>query len=390
MKKILSAALAIFLLAALSGCGKSSEKTSGTGFSDTGYTIKNLDFENAEIIENTPDSGKWYTIRFEHKRITKDSYDNLRDAAGYFGVSVLEKERILCSVNYSQDVPNEDIVYSEMKDEDFALTTYIRYISDDIYIDYNIANKFEMYNRKALREIRNEDYEKLWSWKPGFTGESTVKRFDLSKSADISDTYVLNGKQTAIADALKYAEGELNGGKMARMTSKLFTYMPVSAEVLRLSNDENAYMFDFQLNYDNVPFDASDAVGDPELDDNDIFSNVFSLCMFTPETIDWLWGCPLCFEAPTVQEECTIAVDFDKACKIVSEKLSQETVFKIEKAELIYYSRAVYNDSEVAPSTEYIVEPTWQFSFSSGVQEYGKLCVNVNAVTGEMNMRVFV
>lgn len=393
MKKILSTALAFFMLAALSGCSgsdNSSEETSDNSFTNTGYTIKNLDFENAEIVENAPESGKWYTLRFDYKQITKDSYNVLQEAAGYFGVSNPEKEKILCSVNYSQDEPNEDIVYSEMKDEDFALTTYIRYISDDIYIDYNIANRFEYYNRKALREIRNEDYEKLWGWKPGFTGESTVKSYDLSKGADISDTYILNGKQTSIADALKYAEGELNSGKMSRMTSKLFTYTPVYASVYRLSNDENAYNFDFQLNYDNVPLDASKTADALELDTNDIFSNTFHLCMFTPESIDWLWSCPLCFDAPSSQEECTIAVDFDKACKIVSEKLSQEKVFEIERAELIYCSRAVYNDSETAPSTEYIVEPSWQFSFSSGVQEYGKLCVNVNAVTGEMNMRVFV
>lgn len=390
MKKILSTALALFLIAALSGCSKSSEKTSGTDFTDTGYTITNLDFENAEIIENMPESGKWYTLRFDYKQITKDSYNVLQEAAGYFGVSDLEKEKILCSVNYSQNEPNADIVYSEMNDEDFAITTYIRYISDDFYIDYNLSNRFEYYNRKALREILQKDYERLWSWKPGITGESTVKSYDLSKGADISDTYILNGKQTSIADALKYAEEVLNSGKMAPMTSKLLTYTPLSASVYRLSNDENAYNFDFQLNYDNVPLDASKTADAPDLDANDIFSNTFHLCMFTPESIDWIWSSPICFEAPTAQEECTIAVDFDKACKIVSEKLSQETVFKIEKAELIYYSRAVYNDSQVAPSTEFIVEPTWQFSFSSEVQEYGKLCVNVNAVTGEINLRQFV
>lgn len=379
-------------LLALSGCSGDKTQSSGDNTQSLGITTqcKNLELEKTNVIENTPESGKWYTLRFDYKQITKDSYNVLQAAVGYFGVSEPEKEKILCSVNYSQDEPNEDIVYSEMKDEDFALTTYIRYITDDFYMAYNLSNRFEYYNRKALREIRNEQYDKLWEWKPGFTGETTVKRYDLSNSADISDAYVLNGKQTTIADALKYAEGELNGGKMARMTSKLFTYTPVSAEVLRLSNGENAYNFDFQLNYDNVPLDASKTADAPELDTNDIFSNRLHICMFTPESIDWLWSCPISLEAPTSQEECTIAVDFDKACKIVSEKLSQEKVFEIERAELIYCSRAVYNDSETAPSTEYIVEPSWQFSFASGVQEYGKLCVNVNAVTGEINMREFV
>lgn len=377
---------------ALSGCSGDKTQSSGDNTQSVGITTqyKNLDLENTNVIENIPESGKWYVLRFDNKRITKDSYNVLREAAGYFGVSEPEKEKVLCSVNYSQDEPNEDIVYSKMQDKDFAITTYMRYISDDIYIDYNIANKFEMFNRKALREILHEEYDRLWSWKPGFTGESTVKSYDLSEGVDTSDSYVLNGKQTSIADALKYAEDALNSGNMAHMTSKLFTYSPVSVDVLRLSNGENAYNFGFQLNYDGVPLDASKTAVAPELDSNDIFSNSFHLCMFTPSSIDWIWSCPVSFDNPTVQEECEIAVDFDNACKIVSEKLSQENVFGIEKAELIYCSRAVYNDSEVAPSTEYIVEPTWQFSFASGVQEYGKLCVNVNAVTGEINMRQFV
>lgn len=187
----------------------------------------------------------------------------------------------------------------------------------------------EQYNRKALKEIRQEEYEKLWCWKPGFTGESTVKSYDLSKGADISDSYILNGKQTMIADALKYAEDALNGGNMVHITSKLFTYTPLSVDVYRLSNGENAYIFDFRLNYDNVSLDASKTADAPELDTNYIFSNRLHICVFTPESIDWLWSCPISFEAPTAQEECEIDVDFDKACKLVFEKFSQETVFKI-------------------------------------------------------------
>lgn len=331
-------------------------------------------------------------MRFDYKRLTKDSYNVLREAAGFFGVTEPEKEKVLCSVNYSSDVPNVDVVYPEMKDEDYAKTTYMRYITDDLFLAYNLSNRFEFYNRKALREIRHEDYDSLWEWKPGFTGESTVKSYDLSDGTDISDSYTLNGKQVSISDALKYVEDALNSGKMAPMTSKLYTYTPVYVSVCQFSNNKNAYAYDIrsQLNYDNVPIDASESAAAPSLDSNNLFSNQINLCMFAPSSIDWLWTCPINFEAPTTQEECEITIDFDNACRIVSEKLSQEKVFEIAKVELIYSVRAVYNDSEESPSTEYIIEPSWQFYFGSGTQEYGGLCANVNAVNGTINLRQLV
>lgn len=176
------------------------------------------------------------------------------------------------------------------------------------------------------------------------------------------------------------------------MASKLYTYTPLSVGVYQFSNNKNAYAYDldFQLNYDNVPIDASNSADAPTLDSNDMFSNKIHLSMFTPSSIDWIWSSPIGFEAPTIQEECELTIDFDDACRIISERLSQDHVFKIKKAELIYSVRAVYNDSEQSPSTEYIIEPSWQFSFATGTQEYGRLCANVNAVNGNLNLRQLV
>lgn len=194
----------------LSGCSGDSTQSSGDSTQSIGDNTQsigdntkyvNLDMENADVIENVPKSGKWYTLKFDYKKLTKDSYNVLLDGAKAIGIAEPEKEKVLCSVNYSDDEPNADVVYPEMKDEDYARTYYMRYITDDIYIDYNLSNRFEFYNRKALREIRNEEYDRLWEWKPGFTGEAKVKSYDLSENADISDSYTLNGKQTSISAA---------------------------------------------------------------------------------------------------------------------------------------------------------------------------------------------
>lgn len=194
----------------LSGCSGDSTQSSGDSTQSIGDNTQsigdntkyvNLDMENADVIENVPKSGKWYTLKFDYKKLTKDSYNVLRDGAKAIGISDLEKEKVLCSINISSDDPYKEVVYPEMDEKDFARTYYMRHVTDDIFIAYNLSNRFEFYNRKALREIRNEEYDRLWEWKPGFTGEAKVKSYDLSENADISDSYTLNGKQTSISDA---------------------------------------------------------------------------------------------------------------------------------------------------------------------------------------------
>lgn len=358
---------------ALSGC--SGKETQDLG-NKTQYI--NLNLENAEIIENIPASGEWHSLKYAFDNITESSLDLLQKAAGNFGCSPSESE-VLCNVRYSIDGKEKfvDYTFDELAATDLPKTEYLRYVGEDFYIAYNLSNRFELYNRKALREINGEQYESQWEWKPGHTGEKFGETYDLSQNRN---------PPAVLTSAIAFAESELNSGKLSPITSELFAYTPMSAEILTLSNGANAYEIYFVLNYDGVPMDSSRTAANSNLERNDIFANKLSLCMFSDKSIDWLWSPAITFDKSTSQEECTISIDFGKACEIVSEALSKEAMFEIDKVELLYYTRAIYSSG----STEYIVEPSWQFSFASGVQEYGKLCVNVNAVTGEMNMRQFV
>lgn len=161
----------VSLVLALSGC--SSDKLAVSDESYENYV--NLDITGIVVEENTPESGEWYSLQFNYDRITKDSFSILSEAAKYFGVSDMEKGKVLCSVDYDSNDPTLDIAYPEMDDDDSTKTLYMRYIDDDLFISYNCSNRIELYNRKLLREINGEDYDSTWEWKPGRTGENNYQ-----------------------------------------------------------------------------------------------------------------------------------------------------------------------------------------------------------------------
>lgn len=378
-----------FVSLALSGCSKdetsdSSDGQSSSTIADTGIPEKpqyvNLNFDNAVVNEYAPKSGDWTVMRFDRISISADTFTVLREAADALGKKELNAENVLCDVCFNNNDWG-DVGYSEMTDSYYGNTDYMRYIDDDFYIDISVANRIEAYNRKALREIAGKAYDTTWGWKPGFTGEKGIKSYDLSTGIDIADTYTLNGEEVSVSAAAKYAGDMLNGGGLAHMASPFYTYTPLSADVYQFSDDVYGYHFKFQLNYDGVAFDGTDSAN---TDGKGIYANSIRLLMLTGSSIDWLWSNPISSGEPVSAEKCEIAIDFDEACRILSETFSRESVFNIRTAELLYCVCTVNENGSLA-------EPMWQFTFGSGVQEYrGGLCVNVSALSGEVYMRQLI
>lgn len=359
------------------------------GCSNPKNKYKNLDLGETVVIENVPESGVWKSVRFKNTPyLTPETADSLKKAAGGFGIFNLDTKNILYDVRVESHAPYDEIPYSEMSEEQYQKAEYMRYIADDLYIDYCIVNRILFFNKKTFREIKGADYDSTWGWMPGFGKEPLEKSYTISAGDEILDSYNLNNSSVSINDAMKFAAERMNSGELPYITSKLFTYTPIRAEVYKMNENSYAYSFDFSLNFDGVPLDSSNSSDLSVEDTAPIFSTTVHTCMFTPNSIDWVWSSVLNFEEAALCEDVEIAVDYDEACRILSEKLSQESVFKIYSAELLYGLCGFKTDDlDHTWTNENVVEPFWQFKCSSGTQEYGIVYADVNAVTGEIYLR---
>lgn len=365
------------------GCSKQMPNKLNSTNLEQSQSYGNLDLENVKITENTPESGKWQILEFDYKFISADTLTTMQETADAYGSFPLDSNHILCDV-WLNDNESTDIPYAEMTADKYDSTLYMRYIDNDLYMDINLAGKLEIYNRKSLKDILDISFNGTWSWRPSFNG-SVIKKYDFLTELVSTDSYQLNGTDVSVNDALAYASDYLNSKELPYITSKLCTYTPLNAEVYKFSEESYGYYFTFQLNYDGVPIDVTQGAN---FENNYMFSNTIKLLMLTKSSVDWIWTCAWNADTPTLQEPCEVTIDYEEACQILSDCLSQEHTFTVKEAELLYCTREIPDEISEWGLSGIIAEPMWQFTITNvGVQEYSVLYVNVNAHNGEVYMR---
>ena len=378
-KHCLCPVITIAAMMLLSGC------TGDTDTVENRQKYENLDLSNTSVIMHIPESGEWRTLSFDYPSLSDDTITVMRKIADEYGGFTLDSGNILCNIYVSDDngfvKESYDADYADMTPQQYDMTAYIRHIDDVFYMDFNAAGRIELYDRSAVKNILDITYDLTWSWRPYFGGGKEISSYDLLADENVADTYRLNGKDISVNDALIYATDYLNNGKLAHTFPKLYTYTPLTAVVYQFSDDAYGYFFEFQVNYDGVPFDAANATGD-------VFSNKMHICMLTEASVEWIWACVLTDDTPDLSAPCEITVDYDEACQIVSEKLSQEHVFNVKEAELLYCTYELDNEAVAWVGSGFVVEPMWQFTITDvGVQEYSIIYINVSATNGEVYLR---
>lgn len=400
MKKILlpkpfPVLMAILLLCGSSGCSIFERNSSELNNSEQGTldndksesnnsTNSNLDLSNTKITENIPRSGEWKTMTFDYlPNVNANTLNTLQDAATAYNGETIDENKVFCNVFKDENEP-VDYAFPDMTDELYKDAAYMRYVGDDLYIDTTIHGKIELYNRKNVKEILGIDYDKGWSWRP-FLDKSAIKNFDLQTASAVTDSYALNGKQVSIDDALQYALSYVNSGKLSPICSAVYEYAPLFVDVYKYDEEKYGYYFAFSLSYDGVPFDSSFA-GDS--DDIDFVTNTINLLMLSENSVDWIWTCVINQDTPVSQEKAEINIDYEKACEIVSDALSQEHVFTVSEAELIYCVTSLTDENATWLYIGNKVEPMWQFHIPNvGVQEYKSIYIDVSAADGKVYTR---
>lgn len=405
MKKIISAILSLVLAAALSGCEASKKNDSSSGSEststdnsgstgesvssvtiDSDYVIKNLNLENAKIIENKPESGKWERITYNYPRITKQSADRLIKLAGAYGVNNISKDDLKMRIYDEQKWGREFAPYSDydkyptdVNIEDYPFVTMM-FRNDDFYIEiqYITGGMVELDYRKNVNSIANGNADYSAPWRPIFRSIN----YEELKEYDENRTCVLNGKTVKIADALKNAEKYASENDV--LFPKLFSATSRILGIFTYENDNQSIMLNLGFIYDGVPIESLKM--DAAKDENGKYYRVRSIytecAMLTENTLDWIWLSAIDGSTEFTHEDCEIAISREDACQIVSKKLSQEYMFDVNEIQLMYVPKNIGSGESAR------FEPTWRFSFNKiDAADYGSnTLVYVSAVDGDFQM----
>lgn len=352
--------------------------------------LDNLDYENAVIIENTPNTGKWQTMSFDFPVLSKESADRMTALAANYG-NAIEKKDILLMLN---EYAREEDMYVPLSDYDRYLTdaneTYpysvMSYCTDDIYIEVQgpTGGCIELDNRKNVNSILGLDCHFTAPWRPYFFRRSSVS-VDLS---DESATCVLDGKTVKISDTIKNAEKYVLENDL--LFPKAFGARVQSADLIGYEETENQSLYLlFEFTIDGVVLDGSPslAIYDEDGKKYKAYTPNVECGMLTENTIDWIWF-PVIDGATTfTSEDCEIAISREKACEIVSRKLSQEHSLNVKEIQLMYVAERAESGKYYWERGKSIIEPMWRFHIKGiKAQEYSELYVYVSAINGEVQI----
>lgn len=383
MKKTISTFLALIIITTLSGCNSSNDK---------GGKLDNLDYENAEIIENTPESGKWQKLSFEFQHLNKNSPDKMVKFAASYGEN-LKTDDIKFVVFNEENGENQFIPQSEYDDYVKDMTKYADYPfssaiynSGDFYMEVQAytGGMVELDNRKNVNAILEPGFNsEVGTWRPSFFSKKTT-------SVDLSDenaVCVLGGKTVKIADAIKNAENFVLENNI--LFPENFGAKVTNVELFTYENGNQSLSMLFEYTIDGVVLDGSPSYAIEDEDGNryKTFPSTVQIAMLTENTLDWIWFPAIDGGTEFTSEDCEIEISRERACELASQKLSREYRFNVKEIQLMYMARQTGGGKLYTDASYARIEPMWRFHITDiKTQEYSELYVYVSAIDGEVQI----
>lgn len=365
---------------------------SGSTHSITEQKFKNLNMENTVVIDTPPSSGSWKSICFNSIRFTEDTQYYVDEIAKNFNNSAIDNSRLQYRVSlggafYGPEAGDtKDVFASEMSNERYENSLFVKYKDENVYVEaMSGLGLAEMYNPRSVTDILSIESNFSWSWKPEISGY-VVNKVEPNSETDFC---ILNGEKVCINDAVACATAALNAGNQNRILTDGLKVNPIKAEIYDFPDCKNQGLsITFELVYDGIPIEGN-RVSTLTLDENDdenkgksILEYPVYACMLTKDSIDWLRVAParICDDLFHI-EDTQILIDYDKACSILSSIMSDEVIFNVAEARLMY---AVTSNSEDGYNTDsYEISPKWRFHLTDvKAQEYRELYVYINADNG--------
>lgn len=405
-KALYSVLLSISLL--LCGCNNASTDSSGTGTdssntntesnststeSDKTESWKNLNTQNTVVIEDMPTTKKWKSLYYDAVLFSENTHSYMSNIADRFNGSKIDADDVLYNIRpsgplYGPGVDTEKYKGSDMTADKFPKSLTATYKNENVNINaYSVLSMLEISNPQNVSDVLGEKWDGEFSWQPSFLSD-----YRTSETVDINsetEKCTLNGESVSIKQAALKSADIING-KLCEILPDGFTVQPISAEVYSFnSTDNECLQVTHQFCLDGIPVEAGDVFGIPELggiakknDGKGVQGSPVTSFMLTKDTIDYFKAAPVNYSDDYIKtSDCTIEIDYEEACEILSNALSDENVFNVKEARLMYALSETSKDDYNAES--YDIKPKWRFILTDvPSQKFRQLYVYVNADDG--------
>ena len=331
-RKLAAIIAAVVLMSFTCGCQNNDSDSSSES------KTEKLKFDNA--IMNTDSDDECYSLKLTRKEWTKETLtDCYTEAFTEFS---------------GEAISEDDLIYDyHGESEDNGK------IDDSFYMLYNdtgdVSSWYQHFScyYKSVYKDAGEEISLLGSQE--YFSESTDK--DIYDKAE---------------NCIKTIEDKYTGF-LSPETYDMFPY--------RYQTGDTGYGFQYGVKYKDIPFDTSFYVSmdadNPSTYLGTSFAEVFidsenNIRSFTSYN-NW---------NVNETEKYDEIISFDDACKIVEENISEDVIFNVTRAELVY--KLIEVNDENTFTMYWNAEPCWKFTIdASGIAEFPRIAFLVNAVTGE-------
>lgn len=334
---LISIAAAVILTSFTCGCRNNN--------TDSSYETKHkkLKFDNA--IMNTEVVDEYYSLKLTRKEWTKETLTD-------------------CYTKAFTEFSGETINTNHLIYDYYGESEGNGKIDDSFYMLYSDTENIDTENISS----RYQHYSCYYSAKYNDSGEQISLLEPQEYFSESTDKSIYEKAESCINTIEKKYTGFLSPE-----TYDMFPY--------RYRTGDTGHVFQYGVKYKDIPFDTSVYVSmdidNPSTYLGASFAEVFidsenNIRSFTSYN-NW---------DVSETEKYNEIISFDEACEIVEENISDDVIFNVTRADLVY--KLIEANDENTFTMYWTAEPCWKITIdASGIAEFPRLAFLVNAVTGE-------
>lgn len=392
-KKYICLELAFLLLAA--GCSEETNlnsnelisleeiRTESVNINDLDQKYENLDLSKTSVYIPDCDQINDFSI-FPVSVSPEEREAFLLETAKWFG----GEEPDINNIIY-RSYDGEDASYQEVKDDpDRGQQYFVYYKNDDLDLGINIPGQYIYALKKETAKTAGKEEASSWFID---NQETNLGEYDLREEIPHIDISLQDAVQP-LAEIVENMVSVLNEKTFFKIDG--LTLCPNKAAVYRVGEKEGVNV-SFRYKYKNVPIDYHSYASNIETGEFDGYHGNLACdaSAVLKNGIDEFYGAHLYFTG-SAKEPCDKFIGFDDFLGMVSEKLTGNSTFVVESAELLYGVKNIYpkgwdslpkEEKFNIPPIELKAYPMWvaylpRTNFTSNP----RVLLTVDAVTGEM------
>ncbi|MCH5267862.1 MAG: hypothetical protein J1E62_05895 [Lachnospiraceae bacterium] len=333
------------------------------------------------------------------EKVKNNVYENIRLLTGkdkveekYVKYSACEKEVLL------KDVTKEDRMISLIGTPEHKEREKERNIDPEesksaygFMIGYSDGDYSTLlWGSSFMCEFTNKRVSGTWKKKYYEAGhrppdDNIVRSIDISKDSIDDVSYVLDGKEVPLKNAIEYVEENIGKTGYHYAASPFLTYEVIHVDVIKYGGDKYYYAMELKALYKGIPFSSDMYAAGYPLEgevDYEIFSETHHVSMLAENSMDFIWSSANNYEEKKEGEVYDKFLSIDDAMYLVSNAVSSSTTLHCDRVELLYRTE-FHKDSTYYCIKEVQCHPVYQVRcVNTGLPDYPVLFFNVDAITG--------